>query len=340
MSAIQYNRVIRKIIVGFGDLFNNIKLVRYDSNQIEQERFLIPITYASKERYVMRLEGDPNLDKKVQVTLPRMSFEMTGLSYDVSRKQNTNVKNIAAGGIGALTQLNPVPYNFDFSLYLYVRNIEDATQVIEHVLPFFTPDYTIKLNMIPEMGIVKEIPVILNSTDHEILYEGDREQSTRMVIWTLKFTVKGFIFGKTSTTSLIQNSITNIYNKLSPNEVIQFIMDLQSGGGSYLIGDTVYQGYSMNSPTATAKVVAWNENLGYLSLSNIEGNFVSDKPIYGMKTYADYNFISYSSKDFRYAQINAYDAVGADSTYASADSVLTADSARKTTLTINETPNG
>ncbi len=79
MAAIQYNRIIRKIVVGFGDLFNNITLVRYDSNQVEKERFLIPIAYASKERYVMRLEDDPNLDKKVQMALPRLSFEMTGL---------------------------------------------------------------------------------------------------------------------------------------------------------------------------------------------------------------------------------------------------------------------
>ncbi len=116
--------------------------------QVEKERFLIPIAYASKERYVMRLEDDPNLDKKVQMALPRLSFEMTGLSYDSSRKQNTNTKNFASSGSGTISQYNPVPYNFDFSLYLYVRNIEDATQVIEHIVPYFTPDYTVKINMI------------------------------------------------------------------------------------------------------------------------------------------------------------------------------------------------
>jgi hypothetical protein len=340
MATTQYNRVIRKIVVGFGDLFNNITLVRYKNDGTETERFIIPIAYDSKERYVMRLQDDPDLDKKVQVTLPRMSFEMTGLSYDSSRKQNTNVKNIAGGGLGAITQYNPVPYNFDFSLYLYVRNIEDATQVIEHILPYFTPDYTIKVNMIPEMGIIKEVPVILNSTDHEIIYEGDREQSTRMVIWTLKFTVKGFIFGKTSTTGLIQNSITNIYNKITAQDVITFNMDLESGAGNYQIGENVYQGYSINSATATAKVVSWNENMGLLLLTNISGNFVSDKPIYGTKTYADYLFSSYDSKGFRYVQINAYDIVDADSTYATADGTLTVDNTEKISLTINETPNG
>jgi hypothetical protein len=168
-----YNRVIRKLVVGFGNLFDSITLYRFKPDLTESERFIVPIAYASKERYVMRLEEDLNLDKKVQLTLPRMSFEMAGLSYDSSRKQNTNIKNFAGTPpSGVLSQYNPVPYNFDFNLYIYVRNIEDGTQIIEHILPFFTPDYTIKLNLIPEMGIVKEVPIILNSTSHEILYEG------------------------------------------------------------------------------------------------------------------------------------------------------------------------
>ena len=98
------------------------------------------------------------------MTLPRLSFEMMGMTYDPSRKQNTNIRNYAQTATGVKGQYNPVPYNFDFNLYLYVRNIEDGTQVIEHILPYFTPDYTIKLNLVPEMGIVKEIPVVLNST--------------------------------------------------------------------------------------------------------------------------------------------------------------------------------
>ena len=95
---------------------------------------------------------------------------------------------------------------------MYAKNVEDGTKIIEQVLPFFTPDYTIKLNLIPEMGIIKEVPVILNSTSHEITYEGGRENETRMIIWTLNFTVKGFIFGKISEAGLIKTSITNILN--------------------------------------------------------------------------------------------------------------------------------
>lgn len=306
MAAIQYNRVIRKLVVSFGNLFNNITLVRYNPDATEAERFLIPIAYATKERYVMRLEDDYTLDKKVQVALPRLSFEMTGMSYDSSRKQNTNVKNFAQSSSGAIiSQYNPVPYNFDFKLYLYVRNIEDATQVLEHIIPYFTPDYTLKLNLIPEMGVIKEVPVILNSADHEIIYEGDRNQETRMIIWTLDFTAKGFIYGKTSgPTKIIKTAITNIYNNITEDDEVIFDM-VQPGLGDYQVGEIVYQGYSYTTSTATAKVVSWTN--GSLKLKNLNGNFVSNEPIYGVNTNASYQFSGYniSSNQFnRYATIN------------------------------------
>lgn len=208
-----YNRILRKIVTGFSDLFSNITLVRYNPDDTEQERFLVPIAHATKELYVMRLQADPDLDKKVQMTLPRLSFEMNGMTYDASRKQNTNIKNFAQTDTGAKSQYMPVPYNLDFSLYLYVRNIEDGTQVIEHILPYFTPDYTIKINLIPEMGIIKEVPIILNTTEYEINYEGDRESDTRMIIWTLNFTAKAYLYRDMSSTGLIKHAITNIYNK-------------------------------------------------------------------------------------------------------------------------------
>jgi len=234
-----YNRVIRKLVVGFGNLFDNITLYRFKPDNTESERFIVPIAYASKERYVMRLEEDSNLDKKVQIALPRMSFEMQGLTYDSSRKQNTNIKNFAGTNVatGVIAQYNPVPYNFDFNLYIYVRNIEDGTQIIEHILPYFTPDYTIKLNLIPEMGIIKEVPVILNSTSHEITYEGGRENETRMIIWTLNFTVKGFVFGKSTEVGVINRAFVSVYNLISDTDTVEFYLNLNSGFGTYKVGE-------------------------------------------------------------------------------------------------------
>jgi hypothetical protein len=285
-----YHRIIRKMVVGFGDLFNDIDLVRYNPNGTEAQRQKVPLAYASKERYVMRLQGDPELDKKVQITLPRMSFELNGLSYDASRKQITNIKNFApsTNDDTILTQYNPVPYDFDFSLYIYVRNIEDGTQIIERILPYFTPDYSIKLNLIPEMGVVKEIPVILKNTNYDVQYEGPSDNETRTIIWTLNFTVKGFIYGPVSEPKIIRKSITNVYDStLSDSDIVQFKLSSE-GLGDYQEGELVYQGFGLNNATASARVVVWNSNQVFLSVDSLTGNFVTNKPIYGAKTGAEY----------------------------------------------------
>lgn len=302
MSTPYYNRTIRKLVVGFGNLFNDITMVRYNPDLTESERFIVPIAYASKESYVMRLEGDLNLDKKVQMTLPRLSFEMTGLTYDTSRKQNTNIKNFASTPSGVKAQYNPVPYNFDFNLYLYVRNIEDGTQLLEHIIPYFTPDYTIKLNMVPEMGVIKEVPVVLNTCTSDITYEGNREKDPRMIVWTLNFTVKGYIFGKTSATGLITNSITSIYNQISDGDVVEFSINAASGTGTYQLGEMVYQGYTPQTSTATARVVLWTNNK--LHLDNINGDFISTQPIYGINTRANYKFTSYNITPKKFVNID------------------------------------
>ena len=291
MSDTTYNRIIRKLVVGFGNLFKDITLVRYNPDLSEAERVLVPIVYATKELYVRRLEDDPDLSKKIQTALPRMSFEMAGLTYDASRKQNTNFKQFSKTTSGVVSQYNPVPYNFDFNLYIYVRNIEDGTQLIEHIIPYFTPDYTIKLNLIPEMGITREIPIILNSSTSDIVYEGDRDSETRMIIWTLNFTVKGFIFGKITEAGLIKTSITNILSNITPEDTVVFNM-ATPGIGKYQVGETVYQGYSAGQATATGKVTVWTNNT--LHLTNVSGNFTAALPIWGYISNANYNFTGYN----------------------------------------------
>jgi len=289
------------LTVAFGNLFDNITLVRYNPDESEQERFIVPLDYATKELYVMRLQGDPNLDKKIQMALPRMSYEMNGISYDATRKQMTNMQNFAYTGSQYVSQYTPVPYNFDFSLYLYVRNIEDGNQIIEHILPYFAPDYTIKVNMIPEMGIIKEVPIVLNSTSYDVTYEGDRDSDTRMVIWTLNFTVKGFIFGAINdNVGLIQTSITNIYNDITQANNVLFEM-ASTGLGQYQIGEVVYQGHSPALSTASGRVVSWvNKNL---TLGNLLGNFVSNQNIIGQTSNASWKFLNYQVVPEQLAQV-------------------------------------
>ena len=334
MATTNYSRIIRKYVVGFGNLFNNITLVRYNADNSEAERVLVPIAYAAKEDYVQRLEGDYNLDKKVQMTLPRLSFELNGLTYDASRKQNTNIKNFVSTTSGVRSQYNPVPYNFDFNLYLYVRNIEDGTQLLEHILPFFTPDYTIKLNLVPEMGVVKEIPIVLNSTDIPVDYEGNAGRDTRVIIWTLNFTVKGYIFGNNNgPIGLINHAITNILNQITPTDVVDFTLD-SSGLGQYQIDEFVYQGYSAGTAVATAKVISFNNNK--LTLTNINGHFVSNLPIVGQN--ANYLFTSYNLVERPMATIDAYGDVAADTVSITADNndPFTVDNTTKKKTTITE----
>jgi hypothetical protein len=301
MSTVTYNRVIRKITTAFGDIFNNITFVRYNADMTEQQRMLVPIEYATKELYVKRLQEDPDLNKKVQITLPRMSYALNGISYDRSRKQNTNQKNFTNTNNGVSSQYSPVPYDLDYSLQIYVRNIEDGMQIVENILPYFTPDYTVKLNLIPELGIIKDIPFVLNSTNYEVEYEGNRDTATRVVIWTLNFTAKAYIFGNASTSSsLIRNSITNIIDDSMAKSSFVFNM-ANDANGTFKENELVYQGKSLSSATATARVISYINNKLYLQ--NLIGNFLANSAIIGSSTGARQTFVSYQTQPIIDSQI-------------------------------------
>lgn len=289
-----YHRIIRKIVVAFGNVFNNISIARYDAAGVEQEHFLVPIVYGGKEKYVSRLEGDPSLDKKVQVTLPIMSFEMTDMSYDASRKLNTNQKITHPSGSqgSALAVYNPVPFNFDFELYAYVRNIEDGAQLMEKILPYFTPDYTLAVNLIPEMGVVKQIPLILNDVSHEIDYEGDYNTKVRTVIWTLRFTVKGYLYGPVSEPKIIRSSITNLLDDTSLHDK-NIVLNMTNGFGNYEQEEVVYQGYSYDTATATAKVSYWLPTANTLTIKDLSGHFVTNANVIGSSTHSTWKLNSY-----------------------------------------------
>jgi hypothetical protein len=221
------------------------------------------------------------------------------MEYDSTRKQVTNVKNTAVSSSSStkLSQYNPVPYNFNFELYLYVRNIEDGTQIIEHILPYFTPDYTIKLNLVPSMGISKEIPILLNNVDYNIDYEGNETSSTRIIIWTLKFTAKGFVYGAVNEGKVIKKTLVSILNSSNflPKNQVQFNMS-SDGFGRYKIGETVYQGYSLDTASSTASVVSYNTYSNtnvVLLVNNIVGNFTTNTSVIGFDSQAQHNLNSF-----------------------------------------------
>jgi len=154
--------------------------------------------------------------------VPRISFEMTGLSYDSSRKQISFTRNFSANNsIKLNSQFVPIPYNFDFSLSIYTRNTEDGTQILEQILPFFTPDFNVTVNFIPTMSQKYDLPIILNSVNTTTDYEGDM-MSTRLITWDLEFTAKGYIWPLVESSSYIRQSNTNLYitdNTVTPNDV-------------------------------------------------------------------------------------------------------------------------
>ena len=188
-----YHQTSRKMVVAFGSLFNNIEVRRTDSSDAVTEIIKIPLSYGPKDKMLIRISQDPNLNPKVALTVPRMGFELTALTYDGVRKLNTMGRNVAAGTTGLKKQFNPVPYNWDFSLYVYVKNAEDGTQILEQILPFFTPEFTVTMNLVSSMTEKRDIPLVLNAVSSEDTYEGDYA-SRRSIIWTLSFLMKGFLY--------------------------------------------------------------------------------------------------------------------------------------------------
>ena len=197
-----YHRTIRKNVIAFGSIFNDITLVRYLKNSsTEIERFKVPLSYAPKETFITRLLGDPEAQKSIQVLLPRMSFEITSINYDSARKLSSFNETFFVKSNSKLDYLRSgVPYTLGFELNLYVRNVEDGTQIIEQILPYFNPDYTVSINFIDNMETKRDVPVILNDVSYSQEYEGNAG-TVRYLIWTLNFSMKTYFYSGTSESS-------------------------------------------------------------------------------------------------------------------------------------------
>ena len=188
-----YHGTIRKSIVAFGSLFSNIYIDRKKDGSVDGttvQRLQIPIAYAPKEKWLVRIEQDTTLQNHTYTTLPRMSFEIIDYAYDPIRKTN-RMQHIKSSNNSVYS---PVPYNASVSLYILTKTQEDALQILEQILPTFTPDYTLTLDLIPDMGIAVDVPIILNSVQVQDEYDGDF-QTRRFVTHTLNFEMKLSLFG-------------------------------------------------------------------------------------------------------------------------------------------------
>ena len=205
-----YNEGLRKLTIAFGQLFNNIVLQNTSSTGAVTKRIRVPLAYAPKEKFLVRLEQQANLqeDRAVSVTLPRLGFEITGLSYDPTRKINKlqKIRRVKTNEEGKKLNFNyaPVPYNINFSLYSFTATAENGLQIVEQILPFFQPEYTVTMNVVPELNLARDIPIILNGVNYEDSYNGEFT-SRRAVIYTMTFTAKTYLYGPMNNQSVIKN---------------------------------------------------------------------------------------------------------------------------------------
>ena len=213
-----YHETVRNVIVAFGTMFNNINIVRKDNNGTITQSMKVPLAYGPKQKWLTRLDADPSLGSAVAITLPRLGFEIGSLSYDPTRKLNRvqkfkKVKSSSANANKLDTQFMPVPYNMDITLYAMAKNSDDALQIVEQILPFFQPDYTLTLNDMADMGIKRDVPIILNDVGYEDNYQGDFE-SRRAIIYTMGFTTKFYLYGPVTSSSVIKTVQVDQYTDL------------------------------------------------------------------------------------------------------------------------------
>jgi hypothetical protein len=208
-----YHEIIRKTIISFGTLFNQIHIVHKDSNDENISKIRVPLAYGPTQKFLARLEQQPNLNKAVQITLPRMSFEMTSIQYDSSRKSSVTQSFKTLDGQNIKKVYLPVPYNIGFELNILTKLNDDALQIVEQILPYFQPSFNLTIDLIDSIGEKRDIPITLNNISFQDDYEGDFS-TRRALIYTLQFTAKTYLFGpiSDSTEGLIRKVQVDMYN--------------------------------------------------------------------------------------------------------------------------------
>lgn len=289
-----YNRTIRKVVVAFGTMFNDIQLIRYTKDGLTAKEITkVPLSYGAKEKYLTRITTDPTLTKSIATVVPRMSFDLTGMSYDTTRKQVSTLKNFGFSSGSFASQYAPVPYNFDFSLSIYVRNTEDGTQILEQILPFFTPDFTVTIDFIKEMDQKYDMPVILNSVTPEVDYEGDM-MNTRLIIWNLQFTAKGYIWPGVDTGAGAQNLITqanvNFFSDSTNLLAQKAYVDMANNSfGVYTTGEDI----TVAARGVTGKVSYFsNTSTGVLVLTDLNKKVQANDVVVGSYSNASHKIVT------------------------------------------------
>ena len=207
-----YHQNIRKTIVAFGNLFNNLYIKHEDGDGNDYSDVRVPLAYGPTQKFLARLEQQADLNKPVAITLPRMSFEMNSIKYDPARKSGISQSFKSSDGNNIKKVFMPVPYNIGFELNIMAKLNEDVLQIIEQILPFFQPAFSVTVDMVDIIGEKKDIPIVLDDISFRDDYEGDFS-TRRILLYTLRFTAKTYLFGpiSDSTDGLIRKVQVDMY---------------------------------------------------------------------------------------------------------------------------------
>ena len=198
-----YHEILRRTIISFGTLFNGLNIKHKDSSDNTTSVIKVPLAYGPIQKFLARLEQQPDLNKATQITLPRMSFEMIGMSYDPSRKVPTTQTFLSGASSDKASEKKtymPVPYNMTFELGIMTKLNDDALQIVEQIVPYFQPQYSLTVDLVEAIGEKRDIPVVLESITMTDDYEGDFS-TRRVLLYTLRFSAKTYLFGPVSSTT-------------------------------------------------------------------------------------------------------------------------------------------
>lgn len=235
-----YHSSIRKAIIAFGNLFNNIHIDRFNSSGQVEQTLKVPLSYAPRQKFLARISAESNLpEENFQVIIPRMAFEMVGVQYDPGRRvslvQQSRAVNNTTNTLN--TQYAPSPYNIEVNLYSYTKNQDDGLQIIEQILPYFNPDYNLTLNAIPALNIKNDLPILLNTITYEDDYEGDFK-NRRAIIWTLNFIIKLNFYGPINRQGIIRSATVNTFSDPALSNQ-QSRINVTTSPSTALPGDTI-----------------------------------------------------------------------------------------------------
>ena len=246
-----YHQHLRKYVIVFGTIFNDIIIQRKDNSGNIVQDIKVPLAYAPREKALARLDQDPDLARKVGMVLPRMSFEMTSINYAPERKLNKIHRNVSAYSddkAKLYAAYNPVAYDVGFELNVYTRYAEDSTQILEQILPFFTPEWSVSMTLIPDMNWKQDIPIVLNGVSMQDTYDGDFE-TRRALIHTLNFTLKGYLWGPLRKTGIIKTA--NVMTHVDTSTVYANTHPANTVFANVNVTNSSSSGYYIHSRTTT-----------------------------------------------------------------------------------------